>query len=298
MTRTLPFLLLLAAGYLLRRLPGVPRDTGRSLNLYVIYVALPALVLIQVPRLEFSEALAVPVLMPWLVVLFSGTMVALCCRVFRWSREITGALLLMVPLGNTAFLGIPMVETFFGLEGVKYAILYDQFGSFLALSTYGTFLLAVYGGGERPGFLSLVRRIVLFPPFIALLLGLGLRTLSYPPWLQSLLSLTAGSLVPVVMVAIGFQLHLRLEPAERLPLLFGLFFRLVAAPLVFLGLCRVAGLEGEPVQVALFETAMPPMVAAAALASIAGLKPRLTSALVGYGILASFATLPLFFQLL
>jgi len=298
MEQVLPFLILLVAGQVMRRIPGFPVDTDRSLNLYVIYVALPALVLVQVPKLVLSSELLAPLLMPWLVVLVSGSLVLVTCRVFGWSREITGALLLMVPLGNTSFLGIPMVEIFFGIPGVKYAILYDQFGSFLALSTYGTFILALYGGGEKPSLGKILRKIVFFPPFIALVVALMLRPVSFPVWLVSMLEMTARSLVPVVLVAIGFQMRLRMPTSELLPFATGLTIRLLITPLIFILACRVFGLTGQAIQVSLFETAMPSMVTAGALASIAGLEPRLTSALVGYGILVSFVTLPLIFHLI
>lgn len=298
MEQTLPFLILLAAGNLMRRIPGFPADTDRCLNLYVIYVALPALVLVQVPKLAFSSELIAPVLTPWLVVLVSGCLVWMICRVLGWPREITGGLLLMVPLGNTSFLGIPMVEMFFGDPGIKYAILYDQFGSFLALSTYGTLILAVFGTGETPTVTATLRKIVLFPPFIALGVALVLRPVALPDWLVNMLEMTARSLVPVVLVAIGFQLRLRMPREELLPFGTGLFLRLIIVPLIFIAGCRLMALEGLAVRVALLETAMPSMVTAGALASIAGLAPRLTSALVGYGILVSFATLPLIFALL
>ncbi len=298
MEQTLPFLILLAAGNIMRRIPGFPADTDRSLNLYVIYIALPALVLVQVPKLELSSELLAPLLLPWMVVVVSGLLVLLVCRAAGWSRGVTGALLLMVPLGNTSFLGIPMVEMFFGTTAIKYAILYDQFGSFLALSTYGTFILASYGSGERPSPGAVLRKVILFPPFIALVLALALRSAIFPGWLESMLALTSRSLVPVVLVAIGFQLRLRMPGDELFPFAFGMAARLLIIPLVFIMICRLAGFSGPAIQVSLFETAMPPMVTAGAMASIAGLKPRLASALVGYGILASFATLPLIFRLL
>lgn len=298
MEQVLPFLILLVAGQIMRRIPGFPVDTDRSLNLYVIYVALPALVLVQVPKLVLSSELLAPLLMPWLVVIVSGSLVLMICRLLGWSREITGALLLMVPLGNTSFLGIPMVEIFFGVPGVKYAILYDQFGSFLALSTYGTFILALYGGGERPSLGKTLRKIVLFPPFIALVLALMLRPVIFPVWLVSMLEMTAKSLLPVVLVAIGFQMRLRMPTSELLPFATGLTMRLLVVPFIFIFACRVFGLTGPAIQVSLLETAMPSMVTAGALASIAGLEPRLTSALVGYGILASFVTLPFIFYLI
>jgi predicted permease len=204
----------------------------------------------------------------------------------------------MVPLGNTSFLGIPMVEMFFGLPGIKYAILYDQFGSFLALSTYGTFILALYGGGDKPSASEVLKKIVLFPPFIALVIALLLRPVTFPVWLESMLSMTAKSLVPVVLVAIGFAMRLRMPTQELLPFATGMTLRLIAVPLFFIAACKIMGLTGPAIRVSLFETAMPSMVTAGALASIAGLKPRLTSALVGYGILASFATLPIIYSLL
>jgi hypothetical protein len=295
METVLPFFILLLIGRLLQYLDLFPAETGKSLNLYVIYIALPALILLQVPKLDFSGTILTPFVMPWLVVIFSGLAVLLLCRFTHWSRETTGALLLMVPLGNTAFLGVPMVERFFGSAGVPYAVLYDQFGSFLALSSYGTLILALYGSGSRLGLMEIIKKITLFPPFLALIAAIYLHGTSFPAWTSSLLSMTAKSMLPVVMVAIGFQMRFMLPKDELLPLAAGLTLRLLVTPIVFLLGCKLFNLSGPAVQISLFETAMPPMVMAGALASIAGLKPQLSSAMAAYGILLSFFTLPLFY---
>ncbi|MCI5221469.1 MAG: AEC family transporter [Candidatus Electrothrix sp. AR4] len=291
----LAFFILLALGRLLDYLKIFPTGTDKSLNLYVIYIALPALILRKVPELDFSGDMLAPLLMPWLVVLFSGLTVLLLCRLLRWSRETTGALLLMVPLGNTAFLGVPMVERFFGADAVSYAVLYDQFGSFLILSSYGTFILALYSSGSKPAFLDVFRKVITFPPFVTLLVALLLRGIPLPDWLENLLSMTAESMTPVVMVSIGVQMRLLLPWDELSPLALGLFLRLLVTPLVFVGACRLLDLSGTPVHVALFETAMPPMVMASVLASVAGLKPQLSSAMAAYGILVAFFTLPVIY---
>ncbi len=287
-----PFFILLLLGRLLQYFDIFPAETDKSLNLYVIYIALPALVLQQVPKLEFSTKIITPLIMPWLVVIFSALMVLLLCRVMRWSNEIKGSLLLMVPLGNTSFLGLPMIERFFGSSGIPYAILYDQFGTFLALSTYGTLILALYGNGSGSGLIGILKRIILFPPFLALIAALYLRGTTLPDWLHSLFSMAAGSMVPVVMVAIGFQMRLILPKDELVPLISGLTLRMLVTPLVFILACQLFDLTGKAVQVSLMETAMPPMVTAGALASIAGLKPGLSSAMAAYGILVSFFSLP------
>ncbi len=51
-------------------------------------------------------------------------------------------------------------------------------------------------------------------------------------------------------------------------------------------------------QVSIFEAGMPPMVSAGVLAILANLSPALTAALVGIGIVLSFATLPILYQML
>ncbi len=297
METVLPIFVLMSLGQLLRHLPAFPKETDKILNLYVIYIALPALTLQQVQKLHFNKDIISPLLMPWAVILFSSMAVLLVCKMLRCSRDITGSLLLMVPLGNTSFLGIPMVERFFGPAGISYAVLYDQFGSFLALSTYGTLILALYSSQAKPNFLSTVKRMLLFPPFLALLFALCLHGVAYPKWVTGFLSMTAASMVPVVMVAIGFQMRLLLAKEELLPLASGLIIRLLVTPILFIYCCKILHLTSQATRVSLFETAMPPMVTAGALASIAGLKPRLSSALAAYGILAAFITLPFIYKL-
>jgi len=293
---TISFLLI---GMGLRRLPLFPQNTAQVLNLFVIYVSLPALVLIKVPELVFSQELLAPALMPWFMLVVSAGLIWALAKFFRWQNDTKGALLLLVPLGNTAFLGIPMVRAFYGEEGIPYAVLYDQLGSFLALATYGSAVLAVYGKGEgKPTVHSVIRKIISFPPFICLLVAFVFRSVPLPGTLSVLLHTLAATLVPVVMIAVGFQFTLRLSPDVLKPLVAGLFVKLALAPCIALLFCRLFAFDTLAAQVSVFEAGMPPMVSAGAMAIMAGLSPKLTAALVGVGIFLSFMTLPLLAQLM
>ena len=292
---TISFLLM---GMGLRRLPKFPRETSQALNLFAIYLSLPALVLLKVPQLHFSSDILVPVVMPWAMLTISALIILVLGKLLRWEKESIGVLLLLIPLGNTSFFGIPMVRAFFGESGIPYAVLYDQLGSFLALATYGAVVLALYGSGTKPTAASVLTRVISFPPFIALGLALACRSLTFPAPLLALLNALAATLVPVVMVAVGFQLSLRLSPEVLKPLGAGLVIKLAVAPLIALLCCRLLGLDTLAAQVAVFEAGMPPMVSAGALAIMAGLSPRLTAALIGLGIGLSFLTLPLLARLL
>ncbi|WP_301836325.1 AEC family transporter [Pseudidiomarina terrestris] len=290
-------------GLLLRRSQQFAQNTGQILNAYVIYVALPAVVLQKIPLLTFGKELLYPALMPWLLLALTVPVVLALASWRGWSRTTTGAMLLVIPLGNTSFVGFPMIEAFFGPEGIPYALLYDQLGSFFILSIYATVIAAIYSHAEgdtaqRPSAAAIAWRILRFPPFIALVVALLLRGVTYPDTVKQFIDSLAITLVPVIMVAVGFQLRFRLPAEDRGPLAWALVLKLGVTPLVALLILIGFGLDQLAVQVTIMEAAMPAMISAGALAIMAGLAPTLSAAVVGYGVLLCFITLPIWFFIL
>jgi hypothetical protein len=281
---------MLAAGALLAR-TGVFSDAAADvINRFVVYVSLPALVLHVVPKLQWRPELALLVLVPWLTLAIGALVIAGVARVCSWPRPVTGALLLCAPLGNTSFLGFPLIAALRGPEAVQYAVIYDQLGSFLALSTYGLFVLAAFSGGATPTPATMVKRVALFPPFIALVLALSPITL--PDALDPVLARIGDTLSPLAMFAVGLRSRLR-PPPQRSALAFGLGVKMVLVPACGLAIVRMLGASDLPADVAVLEAAMPPMLSAAALASMAGLAPELCASLAGYGIVIAFVLVPL-----
>ena len=285
-------------GLLGRRFPraGIPESLADSLTTFVIFVSLPALILVKVPALRMSGGLLVPVVLPWVMLGLSVVMVLWSARVFSWDARVRNLLLLVVPLGNTSFLGIPMVQAFFGESQVAYALIYDQLGSFLALATYGTFIVSLRDpaeAGATPSAREILLRVATFPPFIALVAAIAIGFIGLPGVMYAALGILSNTLVPVVMVAVGLRLRVAIPSPHRGPLAAGLAMKMILAPLLALACIRAIGLEGDAVDVSVFETGMPPMVAAWALAARSGLLPELVASMVGLGIVLSFATLPL-----
>ncbi len=289
----------LVIGMLLRRLPAMPENSGLALNIYVLYVALPALILKNIKLLEFSYALMIPAVTPWLLLVVVVASVFALSKVFNWSREVTGALLIVLPLGNTSFLGFPMTEALFGQSAMPYAVVYDQVGSFIALATYVTIVAAIYSPSmSKPTPKSILLKIITFPSFIALVTGLLIRDLAFPPLATNLINNLAATLVPVVMIAVGFQLSFRFSKNEVSPLISALGIKLLLMPFAAWVLWTTLGQTGIAVQISIFQAAMPPMISAGAIAIMAGLAPRLVSGIIGLGILAGLITLPVVFWLL
>lgn len=280
-------------GVLFRKLEAFPDQTAQALNMFALYVALPAVILIKVPQLSFSNNMIVPAIVPWAMLVLSVVLILLVGKKSGWSKDTIGVLLLVVPIGNTSFMGVPMVNAFFGEEGIPYLIIYDQIGTMMIFATYGSIILALYGREGEIQIAQVVKRAILFPPTLAFLVGLAFRSWSYPEPVIRGLETLAGMLTPLVMTAIGFQLRIRLSPAVLRPLSFGLVIKLVIAPCVALIACRLLGLNSLSADISIFEAGMPPMVTAGALAIAAGMVPELAAALVSLGMALAFVSLPL-----
>lgn len=291
-------LIMLLAGRLLRRSGILSEGAPDALNAVVLYVCLPASVALYAPKLSFRIELLGLIAVPWLITLLSTGLVLMLSRALHWPRGETAALLLELPLSNTSFLGYALVPVLAGDAALPYAVVYDQFGSFLLLSTFGVGVIALYTGGARPTPALLAKRVLTFPPFVALVLALLFVPAKLPAAVEAPLRQLAGALLPLASLALGMQLRLTWPRRLLVPLGFGLLCKLLVLPLCALLLCRLLGLVGPMRDAAVLETAMPPMITAAALLTMAGLAPELAAALVGYGLVGSIVTLPLWKWLL
>ncbi|MFA7404480.1 MAG: AEC family transporter, partial [Pelobacteraceae bacterium] len=126
----------MSLGILFRRLKAFPPETVQVLNMFALYVSLPALILLKVPQIIFSGEILVPIAVAWGALVISAALIAALSRIYNWPASVTGVLLLVVPLGNTSFMGVPMISAFFGDAGLRHLVVYDQFGTMLIFATY------------------------------------------------------------------------------------------------------------------------------------------------------------------
>lgn len=280
------------AGMVTARVPH-PVGLGAAFNWWVVYIALPALVLGQITQLDPSAPLLLPGVSLWLVFFGSWLAMALAGRMLGWSRGKIGALVLTAGFGNTAFVGYPLIEALHGTEALGIAVIADQFGSFLMISTLGLVAASVYSG-QRVKVLVILRRILLFPPFWALLIGLALRASGVTPALLLELCQRLGvTLTPLALFSVGLQLRLRSLGADATALLLGLGWKLLAAPLVVALFLWLNSADSLTATVVVLQAAMAPMVTAGIFAQQYDLAPTLASRMVGLGLVLSLLTVPL-----
>lgn len=290
----------LGIGIGLQRVPAFPKNGYIALNQYVIYVALPAMTLFYIPKIELNASLLYPVLVPWIGFLVAFLFFFGLGKLFHWPKKLIGALILTAGLGNTSFVGFPLVKAFFGEPGLKAAILVDQPGTFVVLSTAGVFTATFFSSGA-PSLRSILHKVALFPPFIAFVIAVGLLIfhVDFPDSFQGVCKQLGATVSAVALLSVGLQLKLGERSKHWGFLTLGLVFKLVLTPLLFVFLYRIVfpG-TGLLVDVSLLEAAMPPMISGAILASNYGLKPKLSNLMVGIGIPVSLITVYLWYLLL
>jgi predicted permease len=291
MNNLILLILCFIAGMLLRRYRRMPDNAPATLNSFIIHVSLPALTLLYIHEMNFSGEVLLVAAMAWLVFGLSAGFFWLVGRWLHLPRATVGSLMLVGGLGNTSFFGLPMVEVFYGKEGLATAIIADQLGSFLVLSVLGITVAGIYSSG-RPTTAEILKRIALFPPFIALTIALLLIPVEYAPWFTALLKRLGDTLAPLALLSVGMQLRLGHLAEHRRNLALGLGFKLFLAPLaIWLVYVQMLGAQGQAMQVTLFEAAMPPMITAAIVAREHDLDPQLANLMVAIGLLLSFVTL-------
>jgi predicted permease len=282
----------LAAGAAFRRGGKIGMDAQHAVGFWVLNVALPALALRVMHEVRFPGSILAVVAVPYLLFAVTCVLYLVLARPLRLSRESVAALVATTACANTSFVGIPMVTAFFGAGQVPIAVLVDQLGSFVLLSTVVATLVATAGeDGGRVTPREIGWRMVTAPPLLALLAGLALRPVGYPSWLTEVLTQLGNTLSPLALFAIGLQLEVRAVGRWRRELTVGLAVKLLVAPALIVGGYALFGsLDDRAIQVALFEATMPPMVAGALMAARRDLATPLPSLLVGLGVPLSILT--------
>ncbi len=290
MTGLLLLLVGFSVGFFARRVGRLPEQAPQALTLWIIWVSLPALIVRTLHHLQWSSALAVAAAVLWLVFALAAALAWLAVSRGFVSRPVAGTLALCCGLGNTAFVGLPLVELLYGAEGLGPAVFVDQAGSFAALSFLAVPFASAFGGASL-SVTAMVRRVFGFPPFLALLFGLVVRPIGVAESLDVVLHRLGEMVVPLALAVVGFRFSLKGVATFWRALVMGLGYKLILAPAVMLLILSLlfGQLEMDS-QVAVCQAAMAPMLTAAVLAGEFGFDSKLASALVGVGVPVSLVT--------
>lgn len=282
----------LVLGWLVGRTGRAPPALSQHLNWWVLNVALPALVLELIPAVHFDvELWFLPVGM-WLVFVGGWAVAAFAGARLGWSRARIGAVALSAGLGNTALVGFPLIEALRGKEGLALAAFADQLGGAIALAVGGITVAAIYSGG-KPEPRIIIRRVLLFPAFIALVVAFIAGAFGgWPPVVEGVAARVGATLTPVALFSIGLQFQLHLDRSRLGASALALGWKLALAPLMVYVLGVATGIGGLVLSIGVLQAAMAPMVSAAILSHQYDLDHEVANMALGAGLVISLFTVP------
>lgn len=279
----------LLAGFLVKKFKTLPLNSYKAVNAWVINVALPAVALKYIPEIDWNITLILPFLMPFIVWAGSFIFISFLSRFIKMSVHTKAALFLTAGLGNTSFLGFPLTEAFYGEEGLQIAILCDQAG-FIVMATFGIITATKASNGGIIKVKNILKKVLLFPPFLAFCLAFVLPLFISLQPVEPLLNALGLTLIPLALFSVGLQLNIKTWREDAQLINIALSYKLLLAPLLVLFISLFFGVYNLPVKISVFEAAMAPMVTGAIIATDYNLNPKLANIILSIGIPVSLVT--------
>ncbi len=279
-------------GYISRKLNLFNENSSKVLIDFILYISFPALVVYNVYHLKIELDVLYVLLTGWLVVLFSVVFSFSIGKLIGLDKNRLAAFTMMSTFGNTSFLGFPYQLAFFGEEGLRYAVVFDQLASFLPVTFLSPFILA-YGSGKKSGID--IKKVLTFPPFVALVFSFLMKFsgISVPEFVLSSLNLLGLTVIPLALFSVGVNLRFSNMKKEKVTIFLVLLIKMVLVPTGLVFLLKFLGVEFNTVwKSGIVEIAMPPMVLASILVMGAGLNRDIATGSVAIGIIVSFVTVP------
>ena len=283
-------LLLIGVGIALRATGLLPRDASKPLNTIIVWVALPALIFQAVHPARLEVAFLGVVAVAWVVALAGMALAWAIGRALRLPAPALGAFMLVAALGNTGYLGYPVITSLFGHPGLVPAVFYDVFGTVGVLLTAGIAVCVRYG--ERDEAVHLLREILTFPAVLALVAALALRWFPVPNLVSLGLDSLASMTVPLVMISVGLSLDLSKVSGHLKWAGPAALVKLVALPTLAWALASLVLREPMLVRVSTLEAGMPSMMLALVFGTRFGLDDDFIASAIVLTTIAAAVTLP------
>lgn len=284
-------LIIFIAGYLFKIFKN---DYSKPLIDIVIFISFPALIIYKIYYLKFSNEIFEIFFLSFISIIIGTIFGLIISKLLKFDRKTTAAALLTSSLGNTSFLGFPMVVSLFGEKNLIWAIFFDQM-MFFGLIIFGSIFVA-YGSEKKINIKNMIKDIFKFPPFLSLLFAIFLRNFHLN---LDFLKPIGDSLIFLVTLAIGMRFSFSDVKRNIKLASLVLFIKMFLVPLsIYFIIYIFFDIKNPAFQVAFIESAMPPMVMASVLAMEAKLREDLAISAVGLGILLAFILLPLYKYLL
>ena len=300
MANLLLLFLCLVLGIILQRTKGFPQDGYKALNGLIVNVCLPALTLLYTSETHFNRTQILPVLMPYILFIVAFLFFKILAPILKFDRSTTGALTLTAGISSISFVGFPIFELMFGKQGLEIGVLMSQAGSFVVCGTLGIFTASWYYS-EEVSWVKILKNIFTFPPFVAFCIAVIINIFDwhFPIWTKDTLQKLGSPFTVLALISVGLQISFRREDIQVKPLMYGLLYKLLIAPILIFVLYILILQQHNPLgKQCVIGAALGSMNTATIIAVNYGLNPKLATQMVSISIPLSLLNVGIWYFLL
>ena len=286
------------AGMIFKATKSIHPDAHKGINTWILYLALPAVSFKYLPKVHWTTDMLFPIIATFLTSVF--------CFFFMWwysqrkgySGRSRSTLELVSGYSNTSFLGFPLVSAFYGESLLSIAIICDQ-TMFFSLSTLG--IIAALRGGSKSGAVSakfILKRLITFPPLVGCIAALTFSQFIDFTLAEPFFDKLAATVSPLALFSVGLQLKFNGWKKLIPQMSTSMFYKLILAPAITLGLALLLGIKGNIAKITIFESAMPAVLTSSIIAEQFRLNTKLTNLTIGFSIIAGLFTSAIWYYII
>lgn len=269
---------------------------------FLFWIGIPISTVAFLHGTNLSESIWIAPVVAWAAILlgagFAWIWMQYRISTSQWSRATQGSFLLSAMVGNTGYLGYPIVLTLLGPQSFAWALFYDLLGTTLGAYGLGVGIAAHFDVKSQSSHhgRQLAQTLLMNPPLWSFLLGLSLRNVWFPPLFDQTLQLLAWSIIALSLVLIGMRLgQLSSWHLSRASISLGI--KMLLVPLIIGTGLSLIGLEGLPRLVLVLQMAMPPAFATLVLTEAYNLDKDLAVSALSVGSISILVMLPVWLWL-
>ncbi len=293
----LSIIIMIGLGYFLKRIDFLSEKDIDPFNKIVMYILLPCMIFHALYSADLSLISKLGIL-PFVILASSvvtGIVSFFILKRLKLDDITLWSVLVTVMIANTAFMGYPVTLGIYGQEGFLRAIFCDiaTLCIFLMLSFV---LILKFGGTVKTAF----RKIALFPPLWAVILGLLFNFINIPigPVIDNTVNYLGQGAIPLIMIALGLSIDFSAIRRSKSMIVFTSIMKLAFFPLVAFVVASQLGLIDLQFKISIVEAAMPSGMMSLLLAITYKLDYELTSDCILINTVISLITLPAIIMIL
>ncbi|MCB1438386.1 MAG: AEC family transporter [Nitratireductor sp.] len=293
----IPVFLLIAAGFLIKRVNLVPAETWAGMERLSFYVFFPSLLFLTLYGADFSGMGASATVLAFLLGAVFSLLLGVVIRTpVRMALRLSDPSYSSVYQGFTrwnGFIALAIVEKLFGQAGL--VIVAFAFLSVVIPNNIGNVAVLNWLGDRSGRKRSFGMDLLLNPIMIATLAGLAANLIAVPIYepVKTTISLVSQVALPFGLILTGAGLRPNFEARETGAILFASVMRLLIAPVIFVGASIICGLEGQALIVIAAATSVPTAMQGYIFAKQMGGDAPLAASIATFQSVASAITIPL-----